>query len=204
MNRLVIVLVLLPSLLACAQEIDKDSLQSYVTCQFNGQFQIVESAQRSQPFMRSLETMVGKDAVEILHGWSLHIAYEDTPFVNFKAEQLSKTNFQRDKKTLISNLEYLITHTEGMESNKPQQSALNGFDVYALNRKQLEGGVLSIYLLFQDSAQVVVTLYLLNTPPEAPKFSTIQQYQGLRDKFLNSYTVCASKHLNTKSAEPGH
>ena len=147
--------------------------------------------------MRPVTTMDGNDLVEVAQGWSLHIAYNETPFVNFKAERLGKTSYSRDKQTLISNLEYSATGSQGMESNKPQQSSLNGFDVYSINHKQLEGGVSSIYLLFQDSEQTVVTLYLLNTPPEAPQFKTIEEYHKLRDSFLNAYSACASKHLKS-------
>lgn len=193
MNKLAIVVVFLLALLAAAQDKNKDNLQSYVNCQLGNKFEIVESVERSQPFMRPVDTVDGKDAVQVVHGWSLHIAYDDTPFVNFKAERLGKDNYQHDKKALISNLESAATGTQGMESNKPQQSALNGFDVYSINRKQLEGGVLSIYLLFQDSEQIVVTLYLLNTPPEDPKFKTIEEYKILREDFLKSYTACAGK-----------
>jgi hypothetical protein len=195
MNRLAIFPVLLLPLLAAAQQKGTDNLKAYIDCQFGEKYQIEESVERAQPFMRPVDTMDGKNTVEVVHGWSLHIAYDGTPFVNFKAERLGKSNYLRDKQTLISSLEHAASQTEGMESNKPQQSALNSFEVYSINRKQLEGGVLSIYFLFQDSEQTVVTLYLLNTPPEAPKFKTIGEYHTLRENFLNSYTSCASKHL---------
>lgn len=193
MNRLASTLFLLLPLSLPAQE--KDNLKSYVNCEFGDKYQIEDSVERSQAFMRSVATMDGKDVVEVSHGWSLHIAYDGTPFVNFKAERLGKSNYQRDKNALISNLGYAATTSKGMESNKPQQSPLSGFDLYSINRKQLEGGVLSIYLLFQDSEQIVVTLYLLNTSPEAPKFRTMEEYHKLRDNFLNSYVACAGKHL---------
>jgi hypothetical protein len=193
MPRLAIAFLLLP-LVMSAQQKDKDNLRSYINCQFSGKYQIEESMEKAEPFMRTVDTMDGKDAVEVVHGWSLHIAYDGTPFVNFKVERLGKSNYLRDKKKLISSLEAAAAHTAGMESNKPRQSALNDFEVYSINRKQLEGGVLSIYLLFRDSEQIVVSLYLLNTPPETPKFKNIEEYYSLREAFLNSYTACASKN----------
>lgn len=193
MNRLASIFLLLLPFSLPAQE--KDNLNSYVNCEFGDKYQIEDSVERSQAFMRPVSTMEGKDVVEVAHGWSLHIAYDGTPFVNFKAERLGKSNYLRDKNALISSLEYAATTSQGMESNKPQQSSLGGFDLYSIDRKQLEGGVLSIYLLFQDSEQIAVTLYLLNTPPEAPKFGTMEEYHRLRDNFLNSYVACAGKHL---------
>ena len=194
MRNLAILFVFWLPVLTAAQKAAKDNLDAYIDCEFGEKYQVAERAERAEPFLRPVETVDGKDVVEVVHGWSLHIAYDGTPFVNFKAEQLGATNYTRDKQTLISNLESAASQTEGMESNKPQQSTLNGFEVYAINRKQLEGGVLSIYLLFRDSDHVVVTLYLLNTPPEAPKFKTIAEYHKLRDDFLNTYAACPSKH----------
>lgn len=192
MNRLASIFLLLLPLSLSAQE--KDNLKSYVDCEFGDKYEIVDGVERSHAFMRPVSTMDGKDVVEVDHGWSLHIAYDGTPFVNFKAERLGRSNYLRDKNALISSLESMATNTQGMEANKPKQSSLSGLDVYSINRKQLEGGVLSVYLLFQDSDQIVVTLYLLNTPPEAPKFRTMEEYHKLRDSFLNSYVACASKH----------
>ena len=194
MRRLATLFVLWLPLLAVAQKAHKDNLDAYIDCEFGDKYRIEERAERAEPFMRPVETADGKDVVEVVHGWSLHIAYDGTPFVNFKAERLGTTNYVRDKQTLISNLEFVAGQTQGMESTKPQQSTLNTFEVYGINRKRLEGGVLSIYMLFLDSDHVVVTLYLLNTPPEDPKFKTIAEYHRLRDDFLNSYSACASKH----------
>lgn len=190
-----IALILLSPLLRSTQQTeDTDNLRSYIACPFGDKYQVEESVERSQPFMRPVVTPNGENVVEVLHGWSLHIAYDHTPFVNFKAERLGKSNYLRDKKTLISNLEDAAIHTAGMQTTKPGGAAWNGLEVYSINRTQLEGGVLSIYLLFRDSDRVVVTLYLLNTPPEVPKFKTIEEYYAVRDGFLNSYAACISKH----------
>ena len=49
----------------------------------------------------------------------------------------------------------------------------NVFNLYGVNRNKLEGGVLSIYNLFEDSSHTAVTMYLLNDEPAKRKFRKI-------------------------------
>lgn len=164
-----------------------NDLSRYTECKL-GRFVVVESSERDQPFDRSVPTDRGDRPVAISHGISLHIAYEETPFVNFKAEKLA--DYGNGKQALLDSLKHLAADP-GMESAEPLNSAINGFDVYGINRKQKEGGVLSVYLLFRDADQTVITLYLLNTPPDHPTFGNMDQYRKLRDEFLETYTKCA-------------
>jgi hypothetical protein len=174
---------------------EKDNLQQYTACQFGEKTAVEERAERGQPFLLPVNTSTGESTVEIVHGFSLHIAYDKTPFVNFKAERLGRPGYERDKQILIDSLVYSAAHTPDMESLKPKQATLNGFELYSIARKQLAGGVLSVYLLFRDADRTVITLYFLNTPPEDPKFHTVEQYSRLRDAFLGDYTSCVSKNL---------
>ena len=59
-----------------------------------------------------------------------------------------------------------------------------------------------MYVLYREDDETVVTLYILNTPPEAPQFSTIEQYRELSDAFVQSYTACAAKNLKSVSVPP--
>lgn len=174
-----------------------DNLDRYTACKFEGKIAIAESAERAQPFLRPVDTESGQKTVEVVHGYSLHIAYDGTPFVNFKAERLGAGSYKRDKETLIGNLSHLAANTPNMESQQTQQASLNGFEMYSVSRKELAGGVLSIYLLTRDADNTVITLYLLNTPPQDPKFRTMAEYRKLRDDFLNSYTACVNKNLES-------
>lgn len=182
------IFALVLTVLAALQKPDNLIRYAYTECKL-GRFVVQESSERVRPFTRSIQTANGDRPIEIVHGISLHITYEGTPFVNFKAERLANT-YADGKQVLIENLKYLTAQPD-MESAEPKRLSMNGFEVYGINRKQLAGGVLSIYLLFRDVDQTVITLYLLNTPPEAPKFHTIDQYRSLRDEFLKTYTACA-------------
>lgn len=165
-----------------------DKLNHYTQCSL-GQFIVEDSSERDRLFYRSVTTSEGDRQIEVLHGFRLHIAYQGTPFVNFIAERLG-TNYATDKKTLIESLRGLSTEPD-TETVVPWPASMNDFEVYGINRKRLAGGVLSIYMLFHDADQTVVTIYLLNTPPESPKFRTLDEYHGLRDQFLKIYTACA-------------
>jgi hypothetical protein len=178
--------VLLVSMIA-ATAVQPDNLFLYTQCELD-HFTIEESVERDRPFVRSVKTSEGERQIKVAHGFSLHIAYQQTPFVNFKAERLQ--DYATGKQALIGNLKYMTAGPD-MESSEPSHSSISGLEVYGINHKQLAGGVLSIYLLFHDADQTVVTLYLLNTPPEMPKFHTIEEYRSLRDQFLKGYTSCA-------------
>ncbi|HEY2375582.1 MAG TPA: hypothetical protein VGH98_06365 [Gemmatimonadaceae bacterium] len=171
----------------------QDNLRRYIDCNLGDKFWVVESAERARPFVRSVGGAQEPNQIVVTHGFSLHIAYGGTPFVNFKAERLG--SYALAKKHLIHDLTTVAEGTPDMESRTPPHSSLNGFDIYAIDRTKLSGGVQSVYLLFRDADQTVVTLYVLNTPPETPRFSTIEQYHALSREFLQTYTGCVAKSL---------
>jgi hypothetical protein len=188
--RLLLFAVILCPQTAMAQQ---DDLRRYITCDFGGKLSVEESDEVSQPFVRSVNTSHGTKEIAVLHGFSLHIAYAGTPFVNFKAERLG--NFGSMKQTLIDQLSTMAKGTKDIESKTPGEISLNGFDVFAIDRTKLSGGVQSVYLLFRDADETVVTLYILNTPREAPQFSTIEQYRALSGAFVRAYTECVANNL---------
>ncbi len=115
-------------------------------------------------------------------------AYPNTDFyANVKAELLPAANYAQLKGFLLENLQHL-GHGNIMNSTLP--SRLNGFEAHGLDREKLEGGVLGIYLLFDDSSRVATTIYMLNQEPQEQKFQTIEDYRHLRDRFLAGYTAC--------------
>lgn len=169
-----------------------DNLNQYTRCGL-GEFSVEESSERDRPFMRTVPTAKGEQEFEVLHSLTLHVTFEGTPFVNFKAEKLGN-EYATKKQVLLDSMQYLSEEPD-TKAAKPWPATMNGFEVYGINRKQLTSDVLSLYLLFHDSDMTVVTLYLLNTPPETPKFRTLKQYYALRDQFLRTYTTCTGELL---------
>jgi hypothetical protein len=115
-------------------------------------------------------------------------AYPNTDFyANVKAELLPEANYPQLKQFLLDNFLYL---SHGNIVNTTLHTPLNGFEIHGMDREKLEGGVLGIYLLFDEHAHVVTTIYLLNQEPQYRKFQNINEYHSLREQFLNSYTAC--------------
>jgi hypothetical protein len=170
-----------------------DNLSLYTRCGL-GQFTIEESSERDRPLTRTVPTANGDQEVEVLHGITLHIADGGIPFVNFKAEKLGNA-YVESKKALLDSLQQYMSDEPDMVASKPWPSTMTVFEVYGINRKQLNGTVLGIYLLFHDADSTVVTLYLLNPPPETPKVRTLHEYRVLRDQFLRTYTTCTGELL---------
>ena len=94
---------------------------------------------------------------------------------------------------MLDNLQLLA---RGNIVNTTLKSPQNGFEVHGLDREKLEGGVLGVYLLFDNAPRVVTTIYFLNQEPQTRKFQTMEEYRALRDRFLGAYTACVQKNLH--------
>jgi len=148
---------------------------------------------------RTVDTPSGTKEVLMTDGYRVLIAYKDTElFVNLKAEQFEAARYQADKASLIASLESDAKGTPNMESTKPAKVTIGNFDGYAINRTKLEGGVLSIYELFDDPASQVLTAYILNAEPKERQFKTIDEYHELRDRFLQKLAACGGQTTATQ------
>lgn len=195
LKTVICTLVLVSLQAACAQ--DPDSLKRFTQCNLGKDFQVVQVDRLPRAMSRSVDTKDGTHNVVLLDGYRVLITYDQTePFVNLKAERLQKETYAKDKQILLGSLEAIASQSPDMESSIPKKSIMNGVEVFGIDRKVLQGGVLSIYNVFQDSNQIVVTMYLLNDEPANRKFQTIGEYHEVRDKFMSSYALCVgdAKH----------
>lgn len=169
----------------------QSGLEKFSQCNLGSDFQIVQTDRLPNAMTRSVETPSGSKEIVMTDGYRILIAYrQEEAFVNLKAEQLDKARYLADKQALIASLETSAKGTPNMESDKPAKSKFGRFESYGINRTKLEGGVLSIYLFFDDSAAQVLTAYILNDEPENRKFQTIDDYHELRDRFLRKLSAC--------------
>jgi hypothetical protein len=167
----------------------KSGLERYATCRLSSVFQLVQTDRLQGAMARTVETKNGSKQVDLMDGYRVLMTYKQTePFINMKVEQLR--SYARDKDVLVENLGVIAGATAGMESPNPSHSRSAGFDVYGITRKELTGAVLSIYVLFSDSAQTVTTIYFLNAEPAGRKFQTVDEFKKLRDEFLSEFTSC--------------
>jgi hypothetical protein len=167
----------------------ENSLKAYDSCSFSDGLQVVRTDSLPPGVtMRPVETDTETRQIEMLAGHRIMFAYPNTDFyANVKAEILPARNFIELKRYLLENFEHMA---HGNKVNTTMATPLNGFEVHGLDRDKLEGGVLGVYLLFDDPAHSVTTIYLLNQEPQDRKFQTIEEYQSLRDRFLKSYSTC--------------
>lgn len=187
-------LTCLPLLISCLPNLlaqEQRPLETYTNCALGDSFQIRQVDRLPGPMSRPVKTKDGEQSVALEDGYRVLITYDETePFVNLKAEQLAKASYERTKLILIDVLAEMAKGTGDMESNTPVHLQMGSFDVYGVNRKVLQGGVLSAYTLFRHADHTAVTIYFLNDDPAVRKFKTVEQYRAIRDDFLKRYTSC--------------
>jgi hypothetical protein len=165
------------------------ALVPYTSCHFPDGLAIVQTDPLADGVTsREVDTDAGPRQIDMEAGVRVTFAYPDSDFyANVKVELLPTANYPQLKQYLLDNFMH-IAH--GNTVNTALHSPMNGLEVHGLDRDKLEGGVLGIYLLFDDTKHVVTTTYLLNQEPQARKFQTMEEYGGLRDRFLGTYSGC--------------
>jgi hypothetical protein len=170
----------------------KAVLALYTTCAFADGLQIVKVDPLSSGVtFRTVDTGAGQQRIDMAAGLRVMFAYPDADFyANVKVESLPAVTYSGEKKALVDNWQYLHMTNPGTTLNYTLASPLNNFDIRGFDREKLEGGVLGIYLMFDDSSYVVSTFYFLNQDPRFRKFKSIEEYRKIRDAFLPAYTAC--------------
>lgn len=170
----------------------KIALVPYTSCTFADGLKIVAlDPLASGVTYRTVPTGGGEKRIEIEARVRVMFAYPDTDFyANVKVESLPAATYEDEKKALLDNWQYTHMTSAGTTLNYGLASPLDGFEIHGFDRDKLEGGVLGLYLMFDDSQHVVTTFYLLNQDPATRSFKTIDEYRKRRDRFLPSYTSC--------------
>lgn len=166
-----------------------NSLEPYQSCSFSDGLQIVQTDPLAPGITsRTVETDNGDREVNLLAGVRIMFAYPDEDFyANVKAEVLPAQHFPELKKSLLENLDH-VAHGNTVNANLV--SPIHGLEAHGIDREKLEGGVLGIYLLFDDQEHIVTTIYFLNQEPQNRKFQSLDEYRVLRDRFLANYSSC--------------
>jgi hypothetical protein len=167
-------------------------LVPYTTCAFPDGLRIVQTDPLAPGVAsRTVETAAGTQSIALEGGERVMVAYPLTDFfANVKVELLPANRYAALKKTLIDNLHFLELEKGGPTQALALPVGLHGFEVHGNDRRKLEGNVLGMYLMFDDKAHVATTIYFLNQQSWERKFQTIDEYGGLRDNFLRTYTGC--------------
>lgn len=193
--RTTMILGFLSALLAPAQSVQsQQGLGAYSNCAFADGLHIVQTDMLPQGVTsRPVETAAGERSVDLEAGMRIMFAYPGTDFfANVKAERLPAAEYPELKNVLMANFDFIA---RGNTVNTALHSPMHGLEAHGLDREKLEGGVLGIYLLFDDPSHTVTTIYLLNQEPQTRKFQSMDEYRTLRDRFLEAYTGCIRNNL---------
>ena len=127
----------------------------------------------------------------MVEGRRVMFAYPDKDFyANVKVEILPEKNYAETRQFLIDSFDYTLASGDGDTRNYGLKPMQHGLDVRGLDRDKLEGGVLGLYLLLDDTSRIVTTIYFLNQEPKDRSFQTMEEYRAMRDLFLGTYTAC--------------
>ncbi len=172
------------------------ALVAYTSCEFHDGLRVVGIDPLTPGVKsRSVQTATGMQSIDLVAGERVMFAYPMTDFfANVKAELLPADEYAALKQTLLANLKFLESQKGGPSPAEALPAGLHGFEVHGDDRRKLEGDVLGMYLLFDDSAHVATTIYFLNQHAWERKFQTMDAYGRLRDNFLRVYTGCVRQN----------
>lgn len=168
----------------------QSALLSYAGCPLRGNLVAVAINPRTadSPPTRRVDTESGRQAVSVVDGLRVILAFPDTdPFVNLKIERPVPGHYAADKQMILDQLHTMARRKRG-GAGVVERSEDRGIEIAALNNSTLDGGIVSMYTLFDDRQEVVATAYLLNNKRRA--FQTYEEYQGLRDRFIGDLATC--------------
>jgi len=137
---------------------------------------------------RPAKTKQGEKTIPLLAGRRISFAYPGAAtYASVKVELLPPDNYALNKRYLLEDFDDIVASDKSVVKST-RQPRLSAFNVVGLDRKEINGTTLGIYMLTDDTTHVVTTVYLLN--PKQSNFKTIADYARQRDTFLYNYTRC--------------
>ncbi|MEO5769157.1 MAG: hypothetical protein ABIS92_12470 [Polyangia bacterium] len=170
-------------------------LQPYLACQSSDPDVRVVHTDRWPGRETFREVNFGTESrrVSVVDGYRLLYAQggTETPFANVKVERSAPTEYAADKAFLVR----MQQSMPKFDSVTYWSAAVNGMEVHGIDKTAIDvGGVVGVYMIFEDRKQVVTSIYMLNQNPKVRKFVDLASYKVVRDRFLDGLTRCASSH----------
>ncbi len=167
-------------------------IKPYETCSFPDGLQVVEdSPMPPDVHERPVQSHGKTGSVPLLAGRRIVFGYPGSgPYANVKVELLPSANFAADRKLLLDDFDDMVASDKTVARNLKRKPTQSGLFVTGLDRKELQGNTLGIYLLIDDATHVVATVYLLNDDPSKRPFKSLDEYARMRDTFIYNYTRC--------------
>lgn len=172
------------------------ALIPYTSCSFPDGLRIVSVEPLVQGVSsRPVQTVEGTQQIELEAGERVMFQYPLTDFfADAKVELLPADRYPELKAALLANLHFLESERGGPTPARALPVGLHGFEVHGNDRQKLEGNVVGMYVLFDDTTHVATTVYFLNQQTWQRKFQTMDEYGRLRDGFLRTYTGCVREN----------
>jgi hypothetical protein len=129
---------------------------------------------------RVIMTAKGEEHVSIVAGFRVLYKFPNTDyFSKMHVEKSQSENYETDKQKVIDNLNFVAKDLRVTHDNKSQ------FEVYYSGQTSLESApVLGMALIFFPKDQIITTVYFLNQQPSKRKFQTFEEYEKLKDQFI--------------------
>ena len=162
--------------------------KGFSPCQLSSMTVVHTERLPERPMVRTIETSKGEREITMTDGYRVLYTLGDEPMLNMKMETLQPSTYAQQKSDLLD-YEEQLTHDKGMQPNVATQTK-SGVDSHVITRNVLEGGVLSIAQIFNDSKHELTTIYLLNAEPERRHFKSIEEFAGIRDRTINEVMDC--------------
>ncbi|MEZ2345589.1 hypothetical protein [Terriglobus sp. RCC_193] len=189
------VLIAFSPLAAVAQK-ESPELRAYESCAFPDGLTVTD-VQPMPPDVRDrpAKTKQGEKSIPLLGGRRITFSYPGAePFASVKVELLAPDNYAVNKRYLLEDFDDIVASDKGVAKNTTRPARLSAFSVTGLDRKEVSGNTLGIYMLMDDPTHVVSTIYLLN--PKQSHYKTVEDYARQRDTFLYNYTRCIRNNQN--------
>ncbi|MBL7718926.1 MAG: hypothetical protein JNL72_08830 [Flavipsychrobacter sp.] len=134
---------------------------------------------------RAVPTAAGDVMVSRSDGYRvLYNNPKNVPFVNLKIERSEDGQYEEDQKKLMDNIRYFSQ----LEGHTFQKLEFNGYAIYGSSRTSIEkGSFLGTFVMFPGDG-VAVYFYLQNLRAGYRHFETTEEYERLRDTFIEEYT----------------
>ena len=198
---LITIIVLPATTLAAQSKNNTDPLAPYTTCGVGGglEIKLVTRRPKSTEKNREVKTAKGEEKVSVVDGYRVMFGYKGVRyyFANIKIEQSDSQSYAQDKEAVINQLIHYSSTKQATKILYTEKVLLNGFEHYGIDRDVIDvGGQVGIHVIFHDSAHLIITIYFLNQEKESiflikkRRYNNIEEYQVIKDDFLNRYTEC--------------
>ena len=167
-------------------------LKAYESCAFPDGLEVTEVTPMPPDVkVRPVQSHGKTGSVPLLAGRRVTLSYPgETPYASVKVELLPAENFVANRQLILDDFDDILASDKGTARNATHKPTQNGFTITGLDRKELKGNTLGIYLLTDKDTHIVATIYLLNQDPAKRKFQALNEYAHVRDTFLYNYTRC--------------